>query len=73
MIHYERKPDARCLSFQRQEGPAVRRRDRPALERTAGAWLRNFRSAAKLPGFTVAKHLEELAGDPPTNRGRFKI
>lgn len=44
------------------------RRDRPALERLAGAWLRRFRSAAKRPGFTVAKHIEELAGDPPSIR-----
>jgi len=47
------------------ESPRIRR-DRPALERMAGAWLRRFKSAAKLPGFTVAKHIEELAGDPPT-------
>ena len=44
------------------------RRSRPALERMAGAWLRRFRTAAKRPGFTVAKHIEELAGDPPSNR-----
>ncbi len=41
------------------------RRDRPALERMAGAWLRRFRIAAKQPGFTVAKHIKELVGDPP--------
>lgn len=44
------------------------RRDRPALERMAGAWLRRFRSVAKRPGFTVAKHIEELVGDPPPIR-----
>ena len=44
------------------------RRSRPALERLAGAWLRRFRIAAKRPGFTVAKHIEELAGDPPSVR-----
>ena len=38
------------------------RRDRPSLERMAGAWLRGFRTAAKRPGFTVAKHIEELDG-----------
>jgi hypothetical protein len=37
------------------------RRDRPSLERIAGAWLRSFRTAAKKPGFTVAGHIAELA------------
>jgi hypothetical protein len=44
------------------------RRDRPSLERIAGAWLRSFRTAAKQPGFTVAKHIEELAGVTQSNR-----
>ena len=39
------------------------RRDRPSLERMAGAWLRGFRTAAKRPGFTVPKHIEELASE----------
>lgn len=36
------------------------RRDRPTLERRAGAWLRDFHLAASRPGFTIAGHLEEL-------------
>ena len=40
----------------------------PAMERMAGAWLSRFRSAAKSPGFTVAKHIEELADDLPVIR-----
>jgi hypothetical protein len=37
------------------------RRDRPTLERRAGAWLRDFRIAASRPGFSVTSHLESLA------------
>lgn len=37
------------------------RRDRPTLERRAGAWLRDFRVAASLPGFSVALHLDSLS------------
>lgn len=45
------------------------RRDRPSLERMAGSWLRGFRAAAKEPGFTVAKHIEELGNRVmPTQR-----
>lgn len=38
------------------------RRDRPTLERRAGAWLRDFNSLASRPGFTIPGHLKELAG-----------
>lgn len=38
------------------------RRDRPALERRAGAWLRDFNAAAALPGFSIAGHLAALEG-----------
>jgi hypothetical protein len=34
------------------------RRDRPILERRAGAWLRDFNASTALPGFSVAGHLE---------------
>ena len=46
------------------------RRDRPTLERMAGAWLRRFRTAAKQPGFTVARHIEEIGkvGEPVPRR-----
>ncbi|MCX6880189.1 MAG: hypothetical protein NTW21_41255 [Verrucomicrobia bacterium] len=37
------------------------RRDRPILERRAGAWLRDFTFAAAQPGFTIPAHLEKLA------------
>lgn len=37
------------------------RRDRPTLERRAGAWLRDFRVAASLPGFSDASHSDSLA------------
>jgi len=38
------------------------RRDRPTLERRAGAWLRDFNASAALPGFSIAGHLAELQG-----------
>ena len=37
------------------------RRDRPTLERRAGAWLRDFKETASRPGFSVQGHLKELA------------
>jgi hypothetical protein len=37
------------------------RRDRPTLERRAGAWLRDFKIAASQPGFSVDKHLAYLS------------
>jgi hypothetical protein len=37
------------------------RRDRPTLERRAGAWLRDFRVATSQPGFSVASHLDSLS------------
>jgi hypothetical protein len=40
------------------------RRDRPTLERRAGAWLRDFNVAAARPGFSIAAHLEKLANAP---------
>jgi hypothetical protein len=36
------------------------RRDRPTLERRAGAWLRDFNASAARPGFSIAGHLSEL-------------
>ena len=36
------------------------RRDRPTLERRAGAWLRDFHIAASRPGFSISGHLAEL-------------
>ena len=36
------------------------RRDRPTLERRAGAWLRDFNASAARPGFSMAGHLCEL-------------
>lgn len=37
------------------------RRDRPSLERRAGAWLRDFRTAAaERAGFGISGHLSEL-------------
>ena len=38
------------------------RRDRPTLERRAGAWLRDFHTAASRLGFSISGHLVELAG-----------
>lgn len=38
------------------------RRDRPHLERRAGAWLRDFNDVASRPGFSIPVHLKELAG-----------
>lgn len=37
------------------------RRDRPTLDRRAGAWLRDFNVAVARPGFSMAGHLLELA------------
>jgi hypothetical protein len=37
------------------------RRDRPNLERRAGAWLRDFNDVASRPGFTIPGHLKEMA------------
>jgi hypothetical protein len=37
------------------------RRDRPTLERRAGAWLRDFKNAAERAGFSVASHLDSLS------------
>jgi hypothetical protein len=37
------------------------RRDRPNLERRAGAWLRDFNDVVSKPGFTIPGHLMELA------------
>ena len=37
------------------------RRDRPTLERRAGAWLRDFNARAALPGFSISGHLAKLA------------
>jgi hypothetical protein len=47
------------------------RRDRPTLERGAGAWLRDFTAAAARPGFSIVSHMEGLieynaAGSPQT-------
>lgn len=36
------------------------RRDRPTLERRAGAWLRDFNVSAARPRFSIAGHLAEL-------------
>jgi hypothetical protein len=36
------------------------RRDRPTLERRAGAWLRDFNVSAARPGFSIAGHLAAL-------------
>ncbi|MCX6878388.1 MAG: hypothetical protein NTW21_31935 [Verrucomicrobia bacterium] len=44
-------------------------RDRPILERRAGAWLRDFALAAAQPGFTIPAHLEELAKPTESSRG----
>ena len=37
------------------------RRDRPTLERRAGAWLRDFNASAARPGFSIAEYLAEFA------------
>jgi hypothetical protein len=37
------------------------RRDRPSLERRAGAWLRDFNAAAARPDFSIPGHLAALA------------
>lgn len=37
------------------------RRDRSTLERRAGAWLRDFGTAATRPGFSMTTHLDSLA------------
>lgn len=44
------------------------RRDRPNLERRAGAWLRDFKNVASRPGFTIPGHLKELAGGQNPSR-----
>ena len=44
------------------------RRDRPTLERRAGAWLRDFNDVASRPGFTIPGHLKELAGGQGVSR-----
>jgi hypothetical protein len=36
------------------------RRDRPTLERRAGAWLRDFSTAANRPGFSISGHVAEV-------------
>jgi hypothetical protein len=37
------------------------RRDRPTLERRAGAWLRDFNIAAGRAGFSMTTHLDSLS------------
>lgn len=37
------------------------RRDRPTLERRAGAWLRDFGATASRPGFTIQGYVSELS------------
>jgi hypothetical protein len=37
------------------------RRNRPTLERRAGAWLRDLNVAAIQPGFSIASHLDHLS------------
>ncbi len=44
------------------------RRDRPTLERRAGAWLRDSKETASQPGFSIAGHLKELATGKVTPR-----
>lgn len=44
------------------------RRDRPNLERRAGAWLRDFNDVASRPDFTISGHLKELAGGESRSR-----
>jgi hypothetical protein len=44
------------------------RRDRPTLERRAGAWLRDFNTAAARPDFTIPGHLAALTDMKPTRR-----
>ena len=36
------------------------RRDLPTIERRAGAWLRDFNTAAARPDFTIPGHLAAL-------------
>lgn len=45
------------------------RRDRPNLERRAGAWLRDFNDVSSKPGFTIPGHLKELAGNSQPSPG----
>jgi hypothetical protein len=45
------------------------RRDLPTLERRAGAWLRDFNTAAAAqPEFTIPGHLAALTDMKPTRR-----
>jgi hypothetical protein len=44
------------------------RRDRPSLERRAGAWLRDFNTAAARSGFSIPGHLADLACPKPSDR-----
>jgi hypothetical protein len=44
------------------------RRDRPNLERRAGAWLRDFNEVVSRPGFTIPGHLKELEDGTPLPR-----
>jgi hypothetical protein len=44
------------------------RRDRPTLERRAGAWLRDFTRTAAEPGFTIPAHLEKLENPSQTTQ-----
>ncbi|MCX6864949.1 MAG: hypothetical protein NTV46_01780 [Verrucomicrobia bacterium] len=44
------------------------RRDLPTLERRAGAWLRDFNTAAARPDFTIPGHLAALTGPEPLGR-----
>jgi hypothetical protein len=49
------------------------RREHPNLERRAGAWLRDIHHAASKPGFSISRHLAELAvpsSATPHHRGR---
>ena len=43
------------------------RRDRPTLERRAGAWLRDFRTAASQSDFSITAHLDHLSKNPASN------
>lgn len=49
------------------------RRDRPNLERRAGAWLRDFREVASRPGFSIASHLKDLAGNHGRGHGPERL
>jgi len=44
------------------------RRDLPSLERRAGAWLRDFNTAAARPGFNIPGHLANLTDPPRSGR-----